>query len=377
MICSLALLLGAAPSQARTWTVMQDGSGDFMDIQSAVDACAVGDSVLVGPGRYQGYHTWQPGDGAPTFDVIVGVDVDSLTIIGVDRETVIIGPDVLNADTTAKIGFGTALATTWTVFRNLTLENIRDRGIHLYPAGRVTDCVFRNIDSGILAERGRNILIEHCEFFSSICDITTYGPEPEYKATIRNCDFTLGGGGVHVTGHPNVEITHCNFIDYLNPIYIGGGSTARIDSCTMTGGWYGLWIVDLFLNTVDVRNCTFSGQQYNAIVLNNATLTGTGNIIQCNGDYTIDASNCAASFHGNHILKSRLGTVYFNFYNVPHEVMDLTNNWWGTSDPDSIAAWIRDGVDDPQFPIVQYEPFALQPVGEEKKSMGGLKAMFR
>jgi len=145
----------------------------------------------------------------------------------------------------------------------------------------------------------------------------------------------------------------------------------------MNGGWYGLWAVNLSLNTVDVSNCIFASQQYNAIVLNNATLTGTGNIIQCNGDYTIDASNCAASFHGNHILKSRLGTVFFNFYNVPHEVMDLTNNWWGTSDPDSIAAWIRDGVDDPQFPIVQYDPFALQPVGEEKKSVSDLKSMFR
>ena len=39
-------------SLATTWLVLADGSGDAPTIQAAVDSCASGDSVLVGPGTY-------------------------------------------------------------------------------------------------------------------------------------------------------------------------------------------------------------------------------------------------------------------------------------------------------------------------------------
>ena len=42
---------------ARTWYVEQDGSGDFTVIQDAVDAAGDGDTVAIGPGRYEEYQT--------------------------------------------------------------------------------------------------------------------------------------------------------------------------------------------------------------------------------------------------------------------------------------------------------------------------------
>lgn len=58
--------------------------------------------------------------------------------------------------------------------------------------------------------------------------------------------------------------------------------------------------------------------------------------------------------------------------------VDLRNNYWGTSDPDSIAAMIRDGNDDPTIKqTVQFEPFSPVPLDTEKKSLGGFKAFFR
>jgi len=49
----LALLLPCR-AQARTWQIFEDGSGDAPTVQAGIDSAAVGDTVLVGPGTYQG-----------------------------------------------------------------------------------------------------------------------------------------------------------------------------------------------------------------------------------------------------------------------------------------------------------------------------------
>ncbi|MFH2054054.1 MAG: hypothetical protein ABIK96_16485, partial [bacterium] len=43
---------GAAPASARTLCVERDGSGNFTEIQPAIDAAASGDTILIGPGEY-------------------------------------------------------------------------------------------------------------------------------------------------------------------------------------------------------------------------------------------------------------------------------------------------------------------------------------
>ena len=49
-IAALAMLQRSA--SARTWRVLEDGSGDAPFIQAGIDSAAGGDTVLVGPGRY-------------------------------------------------------------------------------------------------------------------------------------------------------------------------------------------------------------------------------------------------------------------------------------------------------------------------------------
>ena len=93
---------------------------------------------------------------------------------------------------------------------------------------------------------------------------------------------------------------------------------------------------------------------------------------------SLSYANAQVDLHGNHIIKGSLGSVQTLFYNIPDQGVDLTNNYWGTTSPDSISAWIWDGADDPSIQAtVQFEPFSETPIPSEKKSFGGLKNLFR
>lgn len=76
---------------ASTITVSKDGTGDYFDIQPAVDAAAAGDTIRIGPGRFDTFHSIT----APawTEDTIVGVLKDNLTLIGSGQDVTLLGPD--------------------------------------------------------------------------------------------------------------------------------------------------------------------------------------------------------------------------------------------------------------------------------------------
>lgn len=69
------------PDPNRTlWTVRTNGTGDFSDIQDAVNVATNGDTILIGPGHYSGLHQAVV-DGVPRIAIFI-VIAKSLTIIG-------------------------------------------------------------------------------------------------------------------------------------------------------------------------------------------------------------------------------------------------------------------------------------------------------
>ena len=45
-------------TSATTWHVEKDGSGDYAVIQDAIDAAAAGDTIRIGPGRFEDYSVY-------------------------------------------------------------------------------------------------------------------------------------------------------------------------------------------------------------------------------------------------------------------------------------------------------------------------------
>ena len=130
---------------------------------------------------------------------------------------------------------------------------------------------------------------------------------------------------------------------------------------------------------VTVSDCVFraSGTTLSIGTWSNATILD--NVIEGGGYLTMELSSSAVTLNRNHFLHIGQRTVALQGYVYePTAHLDFTNNYWGTSNPDSIEAWIWDGNDDPYIhAIIDYEPFYSQPIPTEKKGVGDIKAMFR
>ena len=108
-------------------------------------------------------------------------------------------------------------------------------------------------------------------------------------------------------------------------------------------------------------------------------MRGSGNIIPAGEGERILSGGTPLYFNGNHIFRSNAPYVKLTaFVYPPVETLDLSGNYWGTTEADTISAWIWDGLDDPDInAVVEYEPFSLVPVETERRSMGSVKSLFR
>ncbi len=169
-----ALILGATSAFstlstprafATTWHVEKDGSGDFTVIQDALNSCASGDTVLVGPGRYTEH---APFDfGALTEDTYVVVDTPNLTLRGTDRDAVIVGPEVFTKiNSREPNGIATSLQAASPKIENLTVENVVD-GVTIEVAADATDCILRNCEDGFIIGSSANHTFTRCEVYDS------------------------------------------------------------------------------------------------------------------------------------------------------------------------------------------------------------------
>lgn len=381
-----ALLLGGTV-HAATWHVEKDGSGDFVTIQEAVDAAADGDTIAIGPGRFDGF--WNP---YSTMWHIARVEDKSLAFHGSGRDQTIIGPAELGGIDSYfvycffMLGDGIAMQ-----FQDIRFENVQAAAVRLEGMGRleVDDCDFVGCGEGIYGYIRDGGWIRNCQF-------------EDVGWVLLRVAINLMAPSV------GVEIAQCTFTNCFKAASANwaGSHGHVVRDCVMTGGRTAISLTQGA--SMEIRDCAMTGQSWYAVVFsapttvvlegNHIDLTGTGGLPFCHysgqGSYFMyentfisDGTIMRLNFQGfamdsrdNHFIRSGPDAWYVwpgqpnNYDQI--RVIDFSNNWWGTDDPDEVAAWIFDVNDDPQqrFEIV-YLPMNGT-VATEARSWSAVKGLF-
>ncbi len=369
----LTLLLIQSVAFSRTWHVTKDGSGDFTAIQPALDMSAPGDTVLIGPGRFtESEEVVVPGW---TEDICATVWNDSISIIGSGVDITIIGPESTSKQLTPRPkGIYGAFGVLNGRIENLTIENLRD-GIYWSGGVDVNNC---KVQSGVVALAlwpSSEVSIRQ-----TVCTGNTdYGVvafAPGEGVIIADCQFDESELGISIARVGDVEISNCRFNNHIVGVQYDGSWGSMFD-CTFSG----------------IENCSLSAITSRVILMRNvmassgqplylssgSDVSGSGNIVGGGSYATLRVVGSSVSLNDGHILNAGGWSVRTTtFPGSPEITVDFTNNYWGTTEADSISAWILDGLDDPDIEaIVDFEPFSPVPLPTEQKSMSDIKRMFR
>ena len=376
-ILVLSVLMVAGNSAiARTWSVEQDGSGDWVTIQEAVDASASGDTIMIGAGRYSELHP------APNGTTVVAYlsEAKDLTIIGAGRDEVVIGPesfvedsilfffDVLSAFSVSGVQFVNAHEGFRSYggggFSQCTFGGCWIGGMLLGGDVGVSDCLFIPpvpapiTTNALVFFNSSSVLIEACQFANLEIYI-----EGASNSTVRDCVFE------HTNG--NNQVLSINFVSSNG--LVEGISTDGWVNCqgnshvVLMGNRFdpGLATKKLKVSeqyaSVEIYDNYFAGASYSTLSLQ---------------------SGASVSGSGNHVLNDTSGGYSVKLYGYGlygnNPVVDLRNNYWGTDDSSQIDTWIYDIHDDPDEDTeVLYQPFSDVPLPTEKESLGSFKSLYR
>jgi hypothetical protein len=385
-------LLICGVAEARTWWVLKDGTGDFTVIQDAVDAAASGDTIRIGPGRFDERRIVSvPGW---TELVCILVPQTELTLIGSGDQT-IVGPEE-PWDSTQGVPRGLVAGAYWGNQR-IMVEGIcfENNGLGIYEVGAdavIRNCVFRyNWQSVGLGDQSasKSLLIEDCRFEYVAHDgwhvALFYFPE----IVMRRCMLVLRPYIVgertqrHVTlmGVANGLVEQCLFFGGSVGFHAAEGGRSTVRECTFDGQYILGASVGVGASGA-IERCTFRNQKLISDLYDSyVTLEMYDTVIENVSDRSFYISSAGSVTVNNcDIAKGERGAVYIRGRTdpIPPTVLDMTNNYWGTDDPDSIAAWIHDWHDDPTAPfIVQYEPYRVHSTPVRQESLGGIRNLFR
>jgi len=378
----LILILCLSQSTASVFRVELDGTGDFTNIQPAVDASASGDTVMIGPGRWDTLFEYQ----APGWldSVIVAVDDKDLTLIGSGPGETIIGlTELPPTGNPGPIGImvGTDINL---VVKDLTIENMR-AGLYCWLQRVYVENVhFKGNWIGTFPYATDNTTFQGCLFESK--DFSIVAGSRLTELYIKDCVFSgIAGYDISLQAIEDVLIERCEFYDGIASVQFDFYDCyGIIKDCVVHSG-YGTHFIAISGSEMILLNNRLVGGMKQLKSGSEAILSGSNNVLlgadyQGEGWATIYAATGYLDLHENHIFKGNAEhTVKFLYYSHA-ETMEqhLENNYWGTTERDSIDAWIWNEDDDSEINIITHiDPFYDHAIPNKKSSMGSMKSLFR
>ncbi|MBK7190626.1 MAG: right-handed parallel beta-helix repeat-containing protein [bacterium] len=366
------VILAAPPAESRVWRVEKDGSGDYAVIQDAVDASASGDTIMIGPGRYSEYtdHTYA----GNLWHTYVHMVSGSLTLIGASESATVIGADSAGTwepwEHAVGILYYPAESTGLLVVQNLAVEDVVE-GVYAERGGvTISDCTIRRTKYGVWTHTPGTV--HACEF-EGIYGTGVITSSPSRDVSVTHCEFRDTRTAFYFSGVANVTVRENNVVDCENVGYLNqcSGSVVRNSLSVTTGDGlivYGPGAYTVADNVFDGGTANI----YFGLGANNAVCER--NVFRGSRDSAVDVVSCTPRIRGNEIFKDRGRAVILGGYpQLPDLFVDMTGNYWGTANPDSISAWIVDGHDivSPQIHgFVNFQPFSSVPVPTERTSLG-------
>lgn len=351
--------------------VEKDGSGDFTIIQDALDAAAPGDSILVGPGRYVDFRPGASTVDGFQFQMIAWITTTDLTMLGAGRDFTTIGPDSLITEVGglpagALYIDGDAV----THLEGLTLENVRGAAT-IRHRSTLRDCKVRNPSPwyAVSVISGDRVTIDSCEFIGRDA-ITTSSPWVT-RLNVRDCQFVgsaFNDIGISIgNGSTDALIERCSFQNVSSAVIFSLSASGSVNDCT---------ILDCATSGINVssgsaivrRTWIEDGARF--------PLRVSQGRLECYDSY-IGAGEFATIYTADEMILRDCHIVHGDAPSVhsialADEIVDLRENWWGTTEVDSVASWIED-----QHGAVLYEPIlSSPPVATKRRSVGSLKELF-
>jgi len=221
-------------SEARTWYVLEDGSGDAPTIQAAIDSSSNGDSVLVAPGHYlenlnlRGRRIHLRSESGPGATILDGSGKPTAVIIcksGETNETIIEGLTITGGTgfENQRWGGGVFCLEAWPIIRgNVIRENRVNSG-----GGGIEYCNSNHPD-GVGVIEGN--LIEHNVSVANGAGIDLESPCVVQNNLIRHNQTENGDGGGIYNGASStpIRIIQNIFVDNVAADK-GGGLHLSVD----------------------------------------------------------------------------------------------------------------------------------------------------
>lgn len=199
--------------------------------------------------------------------------------------------------------------------------------------------------------------------------ITTSSPWVT-RLSVRDCQFVdsaFDDVGINIgDGSTDALIERCRFESVSSAIIISLAASGLVSDCT---------IVDCATSGINVSSSS-------AIV--NRTWIGDG------ARFPLRVSQGRLECYDSHIGAGEFATIYtademlLRDCHIVHgdapsvhsfaqidEIVDLRQNWWGTTEVDSVASWIED-----QNGAVLFEPILTERVSTQQRSIGSVKSLF-